>query len=156
MQAMDTIYRAYNNTNNTHHCACIENYRMLWGVHCCVTQPHPRARPLSQDLLLLGPKKSKVLLFPYREIFTPQILFSAIPLSLLIGGSKLAASQVHCRSLGSRIPKTRWPVNAEFIFPYRDFCFVKIFPYRDIATRDVKHYDLLTPDTRCNETPMHA
>jgi hypothetical protein len=79
----------------------------------------------------------------------PQILLT-IPLSLLIGGSELAASQVHCRSLGSRIPETRWPVNADFIFPCQDFS------YRDFATRDIEHFDLPTPDTRCTETPMHT
>jgi hypothetical protein len=39
-----------------------------------------QARPLSQDLLLLGPKNSKVLLFPYREICTHNNLSPRSPL----------------------------------------------------------------------------
>jgi hypothetical protein len=54
------------------------------------------ARPLSQDLLLLIPKNSKVFLFPYREICTPQILLSATPLFSLVGKSELTASRVFC------------------------------------------------------------
>jgi hypothetical protein len=50
----------------------------------CATQ----ARPLSQDLLLLGPKNSKVLLFPYREICT----HSNLPRGLLFVPGRSARS----------------------------------------------------------------
>jgi hypothetical protein len=41
-------------------------------------------------------------------------------------------------------------VNTDFLSPYLDFC-----PYRGFATRDVTHFEFLTPDTRCAESPMH-
>jgi hypothetical protein len=59
-------------------------------------------------------------------------------------------ASVKGRSLGSRIPETRWPVNADLLFPLSGLS------YRDFATRDIKQLDLPTPDARCAETPMHT
>jgi hypothetical protein len=95
---------------------CYRKQRVFLCSDTTLTQPHPQARPLTQDLLLLTARRTQiVLLFPYREICTHRSLHT-IPLSLLIGKSELATSQFKGRSLGSRIPETRWPVNAD-LFP---------------------------------------
>jgi hypothetical protein len=93
-----------------------------------VTQPHSsRARPLTQDLLLSSARRTPRFFYFPNGKSAPNRLSSHDPLSSLIGGSELAISQVHCLSLGSPIPETRWLVNTDFIFPCRDLCFVRIF-----------------------------
>jgi hypothetical protein len=98
-----------------------------------------QARPLTGSSLLHGPKNSKALLFPYREICTHKNL-RGIPLlyNREIGLRDFARSSG--RALDSRIPETRYKSTLTFSLSYRDFS------YRDFATRDVKQLTLPTPE----------
>jgi hypothetical protein len=87
-----------------------------------------------------------VLLFPYREICTPQVFFGCDPLFLPFGGSDtrdFASPTVERYTLGS--PRPDASVNADFFFVYRDFGSIATSLYRDFATRDTKPSDFQLP-----------
>jgi hypothetical protein len=108
------------------------------------------ARPLSQDLLLLlGPKNSKVLLFPYREICTHRFSSARSPFLDLSEdrNSRLRKFSVDHWALES--PRPDMSVNADFLFPLSGLRL-----YRDFATRDTKHSVLQPPIPMCRNSDM--
>jgi hypothetical protein len=75
LQEMETNLEAKMDNLKEEIMEVLKNFVIEKTLERCPNLGHVR----SQDLLLLGPKNSKVLLFPYREIRSPQ--FSrAIPL----------------------------------------------------------------------------
>jgi hypothetical protein len=101
-------------------------------------EPHPRPEELQGSSISLSGN-------PHPQNYR------SIPFLCLSGNRTSRLRDVKGRSLGSRIPETRWPVNADFLL-----FFVGTFSYRDFGTRDIKQLDLPTPDTRYAETPMHT
>jgi len=118
-------------------------------------QPHSSKHVFSHRIFFpLGPNNSQVLLFPYQEICTPQILFYVTSLYPLIGKSKLVTSRF--QRLNTRISNPRDPICQSTLtsfFLYRDFDSIATSPLMmsnlliyQLPTRDMPKlwYDPIT------------
>jgi len=99
----------------------IEPFSSSWFLIGFLTQSHPQARPLTQDLLFLSAQRTEMsFYFPIGK-FAPTYLFMRSS-SLHSEDQTLWLHEVKGRSLGSQILETRWPVNTEFsLYPVETF-----------------------------------
>jgi hypothetical protein len=87
----------------------------------------------------------------YRESFLPiDFLLMHDPLSLNYRRIRICGFASSLSITGLSNPRDPMAlVNVDFFSPYRDFCL-----YHSFTNRDVVHFELPTPDTRCAEFSM--